>query len=173
ALQLGGDSIYGQYFEGMIDNVRVYNTALTQAQIQADMTTPVGSPTPAPTPTPTPAPTPTPTPSPTWVLTANQSISSPDGQYQLVMQGDGNLVEYGPGGQVIWDAATNGNSGAYATMQGDGNLVVYSAAGTPLWNSGTWGHAGAYFQLQDNGNAVIDQAHTTALPSRNSTAAPR
>ena len=66
-------------------------------------------------------------------LTANQSIYSPNGQYQLIMQGDGNLVEYGPGGQVIWDAGTNGNPGAYAIMQGDGNLVVYSPAGKALW----------------------------------------
>src|SRR5262249_38937252 len=43
------------------------------------------------------------TAAPGRVLTANQSISSPDGQYQLIMQGDGNLVEYGPGSQVIWD----------------------------------------------------------------------
>ena len=42
-LQIGGDSIYGQYFQGMIDNVRIYNTALTQAQIQTDMTTAVTS----------------------------------------------------------------------------------------------------------------------------------
>ena len=36
-LQIGGDSIYGQFFTGLIDEVRVYNTALTAAQIQADM----------------------------------------------------------------------------------------------------------------------------------------
>ncbi len=41
-LQIGGDSIYGQYFNGPIDEVRVYNTALTAAQIQTDMATPVG-----------------------------------------------------------------------------------------------------------------------------------
>ena len=29
-LQIGGDSIYGQYFNGLIDEVRIYNTALTQ-----------------------------------------------------------------------------------------------------------------------------------------------
>ena len=40
------------------------------------------------------------------ILTANQSIYSPNGQYQLIMQGDGNLVEYGPGGQVMWNAGT-------------------------------------------------------------------
>jgi hypothetical protein len=41
-LQIGGDSIYGQYFAGQIDDVRVYNIALSAAQIQADMNTPVG-----------------------------------------------------------------------------------------------------------------------------------
>ena len=40
-LQIGGDSLYGQYFAGMIDEVRLYNTALTAAQIQTDMTTPI------------------------------------------------------------------------------------------------------------------------------------
>ena len=40
-LQIGGDSLYGQYFAGMIDEVRIYNTALSAAQIQVDQTTPV------------------------------------------------------------------------------------------------------------------------------------
>jgi hypothetical protein len=39
ALQIGGDSTYGQYFKGLIDEVRIYNIALTQAQIQTDMAT--------------------------------------------------------------------------------------------------------------------------------------
>jgi hypothetical protein len=39
ALQIGGDTTYGQYFKGLIDEVRVYNIALTQAQIQTDMAT--------------------------------------------------------------------------------------------------------------------------------------
>ena len=42
-LQIGGDSIYGQFFAGLIDNVRVYNTALSAAQIQSDQTTAVAS----------------------------------------------------------------------------------------------------------------------------------
>ncbi len=42
-LQIGSDSSFGQYFDGTIDEVRVYNTALTQAQIQTDMSTPIGS----------------------------------------------------------------------------------------------------------------------------------
>ena len=42
-LQIGGDSIYGQFFAGLIDNVRVYNVALTAAQIQTDQATAVTS----------------------------------------------------------------------------------------------------------------------------------
>ena len=42
-LQIGGDSIYGQYFQGTIDEVRVYNAALTATQIQSDMVTPIGT----------------------------------------------------------------------------------------------------------------------------------
>ncbi len=42
-LQIGGDSLYGQYFAGLIDNVRIYNTALSAAQIQAGETTSVDS----------------------------------------------------------------------------------------------------------------------------------
>jgi hypothetical protein len=42
-LQIGGDSFYQQYFNGTIDEVRVYNVALTAAQIQADMSSPIGS----------------------------------------------------------------------------------------------------------------------------------
>jgi hypothetical protein len=40
-LSLGGDPLYGQYFSGRIDNVRIYNRALTPAQIQTDMATPI------------------------------------------------------------------------------------------------------------------------------------
>ena len=51
----------GYYFNGVIDDVRIYNRALSQAEIQADMNTPVGTPTPTPTPTATSTSTPTPT----------------------------------------------------------------------------------------------------------------
>ena len=36
-LHIGGDSIWGEYFAGMIDEVRIYNRALSQAEIQSDM----------------------------------------------------------------------------------------------------------------------------------------
>jgi hypothetical protein len=43
ALQIGGDSFFGQFFQGTIDDVRVYNRALTAAEIQTDMGRPVGA----------------------------------------------------------------------------------------------------------------------------------
>ena len=43
-LTIGSDSFYGQYFQGLIDEVRVYNVALTAAQIQSDMNTPINAP---------------------------------------------------------------------------------------------------------------------------------
>ena len=42
-LTIGSDPLYGQYFQGMIDEVRVYNVALSAAQIQLDMATPITS----------------------------------------------------------------------------------------------------------------------------------
>src|SRR3989442_13046641 len=48
-LQIGGDSLYGQYFQGAIDEVRIYNVALTAAQIQADINAPIAPDTQPPT----------------------------------------------------------------------------------------------------------------------------
>ena len=41
ALRIGGNSVWGEYFKGLIDEVRVYNRALTAAEIQTDMNTPI------------------------------------------------------------------------------------------------------------------------------------
>ncbi|MBB6548021.1 LamG-like jellyroll fold domain-containing protein [Nonomuraea rubra] len=41
ALRIGGNGLLNQVFSGQIDEVRVYGRALTQAQIQTDMNTPV------------------------------------------------------------------------------------------------------------------------------------
>jgi hypothetical protein len=38
-LSIGGNSVWGEFFAGCLDEVRIYNKALTQAQIQADMAT--------------------------------------------------------------------------------------------------------------------------------------
>ncbi len=48
ALRIGGNSIWGEFFQGRIDEIRVYNRALSAAEILADMNTPVGTDTAAP-----------------------------------------------------------------------------------------------------------------------------
>jgi len=41
ALRIGGNAVWGEYFAGLIDDVRVYSRALTAAEITTDMNTPV------------------------------------------------------------------------------------------------------------------------------------
>ena len=41
-LRIGTNSPYGEFFLGLIDEVRIYNRALSAAEIQTDMNTPVG-----------------------------------------------------------------------------------------------------------------------------------
>jgi hypothetical protein len=43
ALRIGGNVLWGEYFEGTIDEVRVYNRALSAAEIRGDMGAPVTS----------------------------------------------------------------------------------------------------------------------------------
>jgi hypothetical protein len=40
-LRIGGNSVWGEYFKGVIDEVRIYNRALTAAEIQTDMNRPI------------------------------------------------------------------------------------------------------------------------------------
>lgn len=84
-------------------------------------------------------------------LSPGQQITSPDGRFRLVQQGDGNLVLYF-GSQALW---ANGVFGAnYTTyFQGDGNFVTYSPSG-PVWNTET-NAIGARLALQNDGNLVI------------------
>lgn len=62
----------------------------------------------------------------------------------LVMQTDGNLVNYAGNGSVVTGGSlpsnTQGWNGAHARLQNDGNFVVYSAGNTPLWSTGTCCH---------------------------------
>ena len=48
ALRIGGSALWGEYFAGRIDEVRIYNRALTASEIQTDMNTAVGPAAPPP-----------------------------------------------------------------------------------------------------------------------------
>lgn len=95
-------------------------------------------------------------------LIANEYITSCNGQYIFVQQGDGNLVLYKTPGAVVWHTNTYNNPGAFTTMQTDGNLVVYKGGSnvphapvTVLWHSSTYSSPGASLAVQDDGNLII------------------
>ena len=52
AFSIGGDSVWGEWFSGQIDELRVYDRALSGSEISTDMQTPVGGATPPPPPPP-------------------------------------------------------------------------------------------------------------------------
>lgn len=49
-------------------------------------------------------------------LNPGDSVTSPNGQFRLVLQGDGNLVEYGIGNAVLWASNTTNQPGAVAVI---------------------------------------------------------
>ncbi len=89
-------------------------------------------------------------------LGSGQTITSSN-SYKVVMQRDGNLVEYAPDGHALWSSGTDNNPGAYAVMQRDGNLVVYTGERPqkPLWDTGTSGRGPSYAVIQGDGNFVV------------------
>lgn len=87
----------GSYFNGVIDEVRIYSRALSQAEIQSDMNTAV---TPPPTPTPTATATASFTPTPTATFYSDAHAYS---------HGDGNSNR-----DIYTYARTNGYSDGYS-----------------------------------------------------------
>jgi hypothetical protein len=41
-LDIGGNNVWSEWFIGRIDEVRLYNRALSLAELQTDMNTPIG-----------------------------------------------------------------------------------------------------------------------------------
>jgi hypothetical protein len=101
---------------------------------------------------------------PNQALYPGQAIPSPDAQFSLTYQGDGNLVLYRIGGVAVWASNTAGTSTGYAVMQGDGNLVVYDRNSLAVWASHTDKHPGAWLAVENGGFAtVISPAGGTQL----------
>ncbi|MDA0633956.1 NlpC/P60 family protein [Nonomuraea sp. MCN248] len=88
-------------------------------------------------------------------LASGDWIESPSHAYRLVMQGDGNLVLYGPAG-ALWATYTSApeNSGAYLANQGDGNLVIYRPDRSVVWASRSHAAGGGTLIMQNDGNVV-------------------
>ena len=92
--------------------------------------------------------------------------------YELIMQGDGNLVLYNSSGADLWATGTNGQGTVQALMQTDGYFVLYNAIQPTyepgnktdsLWASGASGNSGAYLGLSSNGTLAVYNASGTAI----------
>jgi hypothetical protein len=54
-----------------------------------------------------------------------------------IMQADGNLVIYDPGGHALWSSGTWQDAGSHLVVQDDGNVVIYRPDNTPVWATNT------------------------------------
>jgi hypothetical protein len=95
-------------------------------------------------------------------LTPGESDYSLDSLgYRLTLQTDGNLVEYGLFGNVVWASGTNGQPVIEAILQTDGNLVLYGpnhvdGSANPIWASNTDGNEGATLSVEGDGVWIYD-----------------
>jgi hypothetical protein len=86
-------------------------------------------------------------------LDPGDKLTSHNGRYTLVMQGDGNLVGY-DGTQAFWDTATWGRPGCYLVAEPSGRFTVMTPEGTVAWTRES-GSAHGYLCIQDDRNIVI------------------
>lgn len=138
ALRIGGNTVWGEYFKGLIDEIRIYDRALSQPEIVTDMNVALSN-APSTTPVPTATATPTPTGSPTasqigqwssimnWPLVAVHAALLNTGK---VLMWDGWEI---PAYARVWDPSNNtfisvtNQSGLFCSGHSsleDGRIVV-------------------------------------------------
>lgn len=93
-----------------------------------------------------------------------QSLGSQNGNYRLVLQSTGNLIQVGPDNQQLWASNTSQNTNIWdAIMEPDGNFVIYNMNGQSLWASDTSGSAGSRLVVEDDGGIVIYDAQNRSI----------
>lgn len=92
---------------------------------------------------------------PNQTLQPNQFLESSNGKYQLLMQGDGNLVLYENYSVAVWDTGTTNAGACKFVSQGDGNAVLYDTDNQPVWHSGTFNSGECRLLVQNDGNIVL------------------
>ncbi|WP_181439392.1 peptidoglycan DD-metalloendopeptidase family protein [Curtobacterium sp. MCBD17_032] len=98
-------------------------------------------------------------------LRPGDSVTSPNGQFRLVMQGDGNLVEYGIANAVIWASGTDA-PGAVAVI-GKNRAVDLVRGSTRIarWAQGGTGQSTS-FEVRGDGTMAL-LVGTTAIVNWN------
>jgi hypothetical protein len=94
-------------------------------------------------------------------LTGGHRMVSANGNFELLMGRNGDLLLYNRWGQVMWSTRTAGHHGAHLSLQADGNLVVRARSGAALWATKT---RGTHAVLELRASGVLELvAHRHAL----------
>jgi hypothetical protein len=108
-------------------------------------------------------------------LTANSSITSANGDYQLLMTADGDLVEQSLYGisPILFGIDDGGFLGG-GNASGEDNVTgtYVGSTVTQIWDSGTSGNPGAQAVLQSDGDFVVSSASGTVLWSSDTSGNP-
>jgi hypothetical protein len=140
-LRIGGDWA-GKMFTGQIDNVRIYNTALSQSQIQSDMNTAVANPAPAVT-------SETPGPGATGILTNTTVTATFNEALQSSSVNTTNFTLVGPNNSKVSATVSYNTSTNVATLTPSSRLAnstlytatvsgVLSIVGVPMKSPFSW-----------------------------------
>jgi hypothetical protein len=105
-LSIGGDSVWGEYFNGRVDNVRIYDRALSSSELAADRTTPVAVAAPPP-----------PTPVAAYAFDEGTGMTAADSS--------------GSGNAATLNGATWTASGKYGAAASFGATSIVTAADAP------------------------------------------
>jgi fibronectin type 3 domain-containing protein len=165
-LQIGGDSYPNEYFAGLIDEVRIYNRALSVAEIQSDMATPVSGVTPPPPVTDTIA------PSAPGTLTALASGSTQVNLAWGAASDNVGVAGYrvercaGPGCTSFVQIAT-----PTITSFGDTGLAAGTSYGYRVRAADGAGNLGGYSNVASAATSTLDTSPPTAPASLSATAA--
>jgi murein DD-endopeptidase len=93
-------------------------------------------------------------------LEPGSTVTSPNGQFRLVLQGDGNVVLYGIGNAVLWASNTASQPGASLRLRTDGKLVLVRGTST-VWATNTAGLGITSLTVGDDADIALRNAAGT------------
>jgi len=86
---------------------------------------------------------------------SNRFLSSPNCEYKLVDQMDGNIVLYDRSSRALWQSGKLNSGDNALVMQNDGNLVQYNSMNQAIWQTNTGGKGtGPYNLILENNGAL-------------------
>src|SRR5262249_8483048 len=129
ALRIGGNSVFGDYFQGLIDDVRIYNRALSLNEIRSDLSTPVGGTLETPAPTVS-LPPPSGTVSGTQTLSATATDNTAVAGVQFLVNGQ-------PVGVEVTSANSNYTFAWNTTQVANGSYTITAQARDVAGNTST------------------------------------